>query len=355
MKLYAAALALSAAALLVDDTAAYYASSAGRCLETVVANVEDGAFDDGAYDGVEWNEAASFYANRNGNANGNYNYYNNNGEADEADAEQQDQQADGYDYNNNNAEQAAQWAENSIGGQLTSLAEYLNIEDDNEDNNEDQDANGEEGEDANEANANYDEVEADEDAQAEVEDCQYNQDEFSKFSMPYDAELAEKLGIEDRCSFAQFYELTYNLAESGCQGNYYKDMYDYEYAYNYNQEAQDAEQEQQDEDLNEDGIRKIFQNCQNSYKAIGIYLEEEEVEELMDGKSAPHYMCKSAKQHRRQYIAKSFYSCIHRISNSSIFDCIFFSLHISNQNHLAHSEQTRPSRVSSPTSRLIRL
>ena len=40
-----------------------------------MANVEDGAFDDGAYDGVEWNEAASFYANRNGNANGNYNYY----------------------------------------------------------------------------------------------------------------------------------------------------------------------------------------------------------------------------------------------------------------------------------------
>ena len=283
MKLYAAALALSAAALLVDDTAAYYASSAGRCLETVVANVEDGAFDDGAYDGVEWNEAASFYANRNGNANGNYNYYNNNGEAgeaDEADAEQQDQQADGYDYNN--AEQAAQWAENSIGGQLTSLAEYLNIEDDNED----QDANGEEGEDANEANANYnyDEVEADEDAQAEVEDCQYNQDEFSKFSMPYNDELAEKLGIEDRCTFAQFYELTYNLAESGCQGNYYKDMYDYEYVYNYDQEAQDADQEQQNEDLNEDGIRKIFQNCQNSYKAIGIYLEEEEVEELMDGK-----------------------------------------------------------------------
>ena len=78
--------------------------------------------------------------------------------------------------------------------------------------------------------------------------------------------------------------ITYNLAESGCQGNYYKDMYDYEYVYNYNQEAQDADQEQQDEELNEDGIRKIFQNCQNSYKAIGIYLEEEEVEELMDGK-----------------------------------------------------------------------
>ena len=159
MKLYAAALALSAAALLVDDTAAYYASSsAGSCLETVVANVEDGTFDNGNYDGVQWTADAGFYANRNGD--GNYNYYANNGEADEADAEQQDaeqqdqqdQQADGYAYNNNNAYQAAQWAENSIGYQLQSLAEYLNIKDDNEDNNEDQDANGEEGEDANEAN-----------------------------------------------------------------------------------------------------------------------------------------------------------------------------------------------------------
>jgi hypothetical protein len=293
MKLYAAALALSAAALLVDDTAADYSSSAGQCIKTVTADVEKCTFYNGNYDNVEWTAAANFYANRNGNgnynanANGNYNYYANNG----ANAEQQDQQGDrgrcnayanananaNYNYyanNGANAYQDVQWAENSIGAQLRDLAEYLNIEFDNED------------QEANEANADYNEAnynnyynQAVADAAAEVQDCQYNQDQFSQYSMPYDAELAEKLGIGDRCSFNQFYELTYNLAENGCQDNNYQDMYDYSYSYNY-----DADQEEQDAVTNEDGIKKIFQNCQNSYKEIGIFLEEDDVEEIMEGK-----------------------------------------------------------------------
>ena len=281
MKLFVAAFALAAAVLLVDRTtsAASIPASAGKCLSTVAAKIESGELDD-----VDWRGQAAYYVNEAGdyvdNADGdNYNYkydyyyYNNANneeeaegenreEGQEAEGEEQDQDQDQDQAEGNDAQAAAYLAETSIYNQMQGLAEALGLDiDDYDEADGDQDA---EADDAQDANANANEAEGEE---ADVQECLDNLDLLSQYVMAYDQELAETLGINDRCTFAQFYDLTYKLAEQGgCNANYYG------YNYNYMNEQQNAEGE--DEDVDEDLIKKIFENCQNSYAILGINLDE---------------------------------------------------------------------------------
>lgn len=287
MKLSVATFALAAAVLLVDQTAsaASVPASAGKCLSTVAAKIESGELDD-----VDWRGQAAYYVNEAGdyvdkadgeNYNYKYDYYNynnaNNGEEAEGEDREEGQEAEGEEQDQdqdqaegNDAQAAAYLAETSIYNQMQGLAEALGLDiDDYNEADGDQDAEGgedqdAEADDAQDANADANEAEGEE---ADVQECLDNLDLLSQYVMAYDQELAETLGINDRCTFAQFYDLTYKLAEQGgCNANYYG------YNYNYMDEQQNAEGD--DEDVNEDLIKKIFENCQNSYAIRGFDLDE---------------------------------------------------------------------------------
>ena len=309
MKLSAAAVALAAAVLLGDSAAS--ATSAGQCLSAVSAYAQSGQVDT---DGIVWNDQAA--------------YYHIAFEAEEADDEEdavEDEAADqeeDVEEEEQEEEQAAAEAEATIFDQMQGLAEALGIDIENDQAQQE----GEEGEE-----------EADAEAQ-QYQDLTY--------VMAYDEELADALGIEDRDTFAKFYDITYQLAnKGGCSRRLQEDD---------GEEENDAEEDNNDEDADnaeEDGegdadedaaeemegdlIENILMNCQDSYEAIGINLEE--IEE--DGKSS----CCTCVRFADMCNLRSFgriQQLTPYISTSLI--------------HLFYSQQTSPSRTSPFTSRSSR-
>lgn len=266
MKLSAAALALAGAALLSDNTAS--ATSAGQCLSAVSAYAQSGQVET---DGIEWNDQAAYYhiAFEAEAAEDDV-------EDEEADAEEE-QKEEGADRlrrrlqdeeeeqeEENEEEQAAQEAETTIFDQMQGLADALGIDLDAQQEEQE----GEEGEEANAEAQQYQDL---------------------TYVMAYDEELADSLGIEDRATFAKFYSLTYQLAnQGGCsagrrlQDEEEEEENDAEEDNQENEDAdaegEDAEGEDADEDVAEemegDLIENILMNCQDSYEAIGINLDE---------------------------------------------------------------------------------
>ena len=316
------------AALLGDNAAS--ATSAGQCLSAVAAYAQSGQVDT---DGIVWNDQAAYY----------HIAFEADDEEDavedeaadqdaEADEEQKEEGGDRLrrrlqdeekeEQEENDEEQAA--AEATIFDQMQGLAEALGIDIENDQAQQE----GEEGEE--EANA----------------EAQQYQD--LTYVMAYDEELADALGIEDRETFAKFYDLTYKLAnQGGCSAGRRLQEDDGE-------EENDAEEDNNDEDADnaeEDGegdadedaaeemegdlIENILMNCQDSYEAIGINLEE--IEE--DGKSS----CCTCVRFADMCNLRSFgriQQLTPYISTSLI--------------HLFYSQQTSPSRTSPFTSRSSR-
>ena len=111
---------------------------------------------------------------------------------------------------------------------------------------------------------------ANSDYEAEAQDCMYGLDQISQYTMAIDTKLAAQVGINNRCQYTQFYELTYDLAENGgCGDNQYgqyQDMY--------------ADQEEVEYEINPETIKQNFQNCRDNYAAIGVDIDNLD----MDGK-----------------------------------------------------------------------
>ena len=157
---------------------------------------------------------------------------------------------------------------------MMSLAYILGL--DSDDNNQ----NGYGNNNFDYANGNYQaDADADADAEAEVQDC--GLDRISQYTMAFDSKLAAHAGIDNRCQYTQFYELTYDLAKNGgCTDNQYdanwngqdQDMYD-------NQDTYDNQDDVENE-ANVETIKQNFVNCYDSYAAIGVDIESLD----MDGK-----------------------------------------------------------------------
>ena len=256
MKLSAAALALAAAVLLGDNAAS--ATSAGQCLSAVSAYAQSGQVET---DGIQWNDKAAYY---------HIAFEAEADEADEADedAEQEadeEQEEEGADRlrrrlqdeeeeQEDEEEEAAEEAEATIFDQMQGLAEALGIDVENDQAQQE----GEEGEEANAEAQQYQDL---------------------TYVMAYDEELADALGIEDRDTFAKFYGLTYQLAkQGGCSaGRRLQDEEDEAEEEQENDEdenAEDAAEEDAAEEMGGDLIENILMNCQDSYEAIGINLED---------------------------------------------------------------------------------
>ena len=102
------------------------------------------------------------------------------------------------------------------------------------------------------ANSNY---------EAEAEDCMYGLDQISQYTMAIDTKLAAQVGINNRCQYTQFYELTYDLADNGgCGDNQYG-------------QYQDADQDEVEYGMNPETIKQNFQNCRDNYAAIGVDID----------------------------------------------------------------------------------
>ena len=152
----------------------------------------------------------------------------------------------------------------NVAGQAQNAeANYANNEEAGEDRNNNQ-YNEAAGEDRNNnANDQYNNADADayaygngKWASATSGDCDL--DLLSNYVLAYDEELAETLDIGDRCTFSQFYDLTVRLIQQGgCDALL---------------EMQNAE-ENEEKEL----VKNIFEYCQDEYAAIGINLEEIDV------------------------------------------------------------------------------
>jgi hypothetical protein len=257
MKLPIAALALAAAA----HTAS--AASAGQCLSAVSAYAQSGQLDSS----IEWNSQAAYYhvqseqqaADEDGDADGEENNEEENNEEDNADDEEQ---KDGEGRrrrleDREEAEEEAEQAETTIYDQMQGLAEALGINEDNNQDNED------------------------------GEDQQYQD---LTYVMAYDEDLAQTLGIEDRDTFAAFYEKTYELyKKGGCSRRIRRRLEDGKD--NEDGEDNDANEEEQEDNNNEDEaegdadqdaeeeqasdlVTSILTNCQDSYADIGINFDD---------------------------------------------------------------------------------
>jgi len=257
MKFAAASLALAASVALLGESAA--ATSAGQCLSAVSAYANSGQVET---DGIEWNAQAAYYHVEPEAVEED--------DADNADAEEQEDDKDDEEGDrrhrrledkdegeDGDEEQAAEQAETTIFDQMQGLAEALGIE-------------AEEAQDQNEG----EDQDQDQQQQYQYQDLTY--------VMAYDEELAEALGIEDRDTFAQFYDLTYRLANLGGCGAGRRRLQDDEEEEedaedngneNGNEEEGDAEEDAAEE-MEGDLIENILMNCQDSYEAIGINLEE---------------------------------------------------------------------------------
>ena len=267
MKLSAAALALAGSVLLSDSAAS--ATSAGQCLSAVSAYAQSGQVET---DGIVWNDQAAYYhiAFEDDEADEEEDAVEDEAADQDADADEEQKEEGGdrlrrrlqdeeeEQQEEDEEEQAAAEAEATIFDQMQGLAEALGI---------DLDA-------------------ANDEAQQEGEEgAEAQQYQDLTYVMAYDEELADALGIEDRDTFAKFYDLTYQLAnKGGCSRRLQEDEEEEENDAeedNNDEDADDAEEDGEgdaDEDAAEemegDLIENILMNCQDSYEAIGINLEE---------------------------------------------------------------------------------
>ena len=265
MKLSAAALALAGSVLLSDSAAS--ATSAGQCLSAVSAYAQSGQVET---DGIVWNDQAAYYhiAFEAEEADDEEDAVEDEAADQDQDAEaEEEQKEEGADrlrrrlqdeeeeqQEENEEEQAAAEAEATIFDQMQGLAEALGID-----------------------------IEQDQAQQEGEEGAEAQQYQDLTYVMAYDEELANALGIEDRDTFAKFYDLTYQLAnQGGCSRRLQEDEEE--------EEENDAEDDNQENDAEEDVegdadedaaeemegdlIENILMNCQDSYEAIGINLEE---------------------------------------------------------------------------------